>query len=295
MFSYTAYGLCIRSTLPLPELAPCEARADVEIRLGSVDDLPSEAASEKSGFAASAREACLWWADIGTFLVRSGNEIIVDPVPGVEERVLRLFLLGPTLALLLHQRGRLVLHASAVGTDHAAIAILGESGQGKSTLAAALYARGFTAVADDVVSIQIDTIGQRVSPGFPQFKLWPEAAAALGYAVETMPWLHPSSEKRALCAHRGFSTATLAPKRFYVLADGLVGEIELLRRQEALIELLRHSYCNRVLDVTEAPSHFSHCASLANSVPVRRLRTPRSLPAIPELVRIVEQDLALDA
>jgi ABC-type glutathione transport system ATPase component len=76
---------------------------------------------------------------VGAFLVRGGREIMIDAVPGVDARTLRLSLLGPALALVLHQRGRFVLHASTVAVAGSAIAFLGEKGWGKSTIAAALY------------------------------------------------------------------------------------------------------------------------------------------------------------
>src|SRR3989454_2089338 len=51
------------------------------------------------------------------FRSREGREIVVEPAPGVDAGTLRLFLLGPVRAVLLHQRGFLVLHASAVVLD----------------------------------------------------------------------------------------------------------------------------------------------------------------------------------
>jgi hypothetical protein len=99
---------------------------------------------------------------MGTILVRKGREIIVDPIPGLEDKVLRLFVLGPALAVLLHQRGRLVLHASAAAIAGEVVAFMGRSGWGKSTAAAALYTRGHSIVADDVTAVQVNT-----DTGFP--------------------------------------------------------------------------------------------------------------------------------
>jgi hypothetical protein len=55
--------------------------------------------------------------------------------------------------LLLSHRGALYLHASAVVTDAGVVAICGRSGTGKSTMAAALGARGHEVWADDAVVI----------------------------------------------------------------------------------------------------------------------------------------------
>jgi len=46
---------------------------------------------------------------------------VVEPEPGAEEAILRLYLLGPVLGILLHQRGFLVLHASVVSMAGAAV------------------------------------------------------------------------------------------------------------------------------------------------------------------------------
>src|SRR5207245_2121597 len=121
---------------------------------------------------ASAGSAALYWQEVGAFQITAGREIIVEPASGVEARVLRLFLLGPALALLLVQRGLLVLHASAVEVAGRAIAFLGESGQGKSTTAAAFHACGHPVVADDVVAVQIEDGGPLIYPGLPQLNLW---------------------------------------------------------------------------------------------------------------------------
>lgn len=292
MFSYFVYGLGIRSALPLPELECSETGIDVVVRLGKVGHLPSEVTPEGTRFRVSAEEVCFFYAEVGAFLVRR-EEIVVDPAKGVEERVLRLFILGPALAALLHQRGLLVLHASAVTVNGGTVAFLGGSGWGKSTLATALYARGHSVVADDVTAVQVDGGSPTVLPGFPQLKLWPEAAAASGYIPEALPRLHPRLEKRAFCVTRRFSQSPLPLRRIYVLAEGTHQEVEPLRPQEALVELVRHSYTARLLESTgTAASHFLQCARLANRVPICRLKRPRSLAALPDLARLVEEDIA---
>jgi hypothetical protein len=114
---------------------------------------------------------------IGTFLVRDGREILVDPDPDAGDALLQLALLGPVLAALLQQRGDLVLHASAVEIDGAAVGFLGGRGAGKSTMAAALLRRGYPLLTDDILAVSLEDGSPRVLPGFPQLKLWPDAVA----------------------------------------------------------------------------------------------------------------------
>jgi hypothetical protein len=58
------------------------------------------------------------------------------------------------------------------------------------------------------------------------------------------------------------------------------------------VELIRHSYGARFLHDVETSTHFLRCTSLASNIALRILRTHRSLPALPSLVRLVEEDLA---
>jgi hypothetical protein len=292
MNTYRAYGLGIHSALPLPELAPGGAVTDVIVRLGKVPGVPAEARTQRCYARASARVAHLSWPDVGVFRIRDGREILVEPAPEVEERVLRLFLLGPALALLLSQRGLLALHASAVALDGGAVAFLGESGRGKSTTAAAFYAQGYDVVADDVVAVQMERGCPVVFPGFPQLKLWPEAAACLGDAVETLAKLHPQRDKRGRRVADQFSDRRLPLKALYVLTEGPVLAVEPLRAQEAVIELVRHSYLAQLVPSLGAAAHLLQCAGVAGSAPVRRLVRASSLEQLPALVRTVAEDLA---
>jgi hypothetical protein len=141
MYRYSVYGLVVRSALPLPELpeaAPAVGHggvgSEVLVHLGPVAPRPGTQTPGGFGFWASGDEACHYLENVGAFLARGGHEIVVDPAPGVDDRVLRLSILGPALALILHQRGLLVLHASVVARDGDAVAFLGDNGWGKSYL-----------------------------------------------------------------------------------------------------------------------------------------------------------------
>lgn len=290
MFSYTAYGLSIHSSFPLPELVPAEAPPDLIIRLGKIDWQPNT--DEYSVVEISRSKMFFHWKGAGTFLAQEGREIVVDPLPEAEPDVLRLFILGAVLAGVLHQRGLLLLHASAVEVGGAAVAFIGEKGWGKSTLAALMQRRGHRLVTDDVVAIDIDKQRAiRVLPGFPQFKLWPDAVSQMGIDPETLPRVHPEIEKRAYRINSDFSIATIPLKGIFVLAEGEHIQIERPGVQEAFVELVRHSYLARHLKATGTRSlHLQQCGALVNSVPVFRLKRPRSLTLLPELASLIERN-----
>jgi len=299
MYTYVAYGLGIRSVLPLPELiAVAEAETDVVIRLGKVGRPRPETDHTSGYYHMIAAEAYFFWRGVGAFLVRSGKEITIEPTPGVEEQEIRIALLGMVLAAALQQRGFLALHASAVAMNGDAVAFLGSKGSGKSTMAAALYARGHGLVADDLVVLDVSGTGRPiVHPGFPQLKLFPKAAAAsLGDDPEALPRLTPGYEKRARRAPDRFSLRPVPLKRMYMLGKGSAPEIAPMQVHEVIATLIGQSYVARVFKQTlkgeAASSHFRQCANLANRVPLHSLKRPASLAALPEIAHMVEEDLA---
>lgn len=296
MFSYVTYGLRLCSDLPLPELIAAEAgAADALVCLG--ESAPAPDPPGAVDFSLTDRQTVrIRSKEAGTFWIRGGREIRIEPTPGADEDLLRLFVLGPALAILLYQRGLHILHASAVSLWGRASAFLGYPGQGKSTTAAALVKRGHYLVADDAVAVQIDSEGERprVWPAFPQLRLWPEASDSLGVPSEQLHSLHRTYIKRALRLTNRFSSEPLPLKRLYVLAEGKGRSIERLPPQEAIIELVRHSFATRLLSQQPGGLHFSRCARLARRLPVHRLTRPRSLTELSHLAELVEQDVARD-
>lgn len=298
-YRYTAYGLRIHSTLQLPELivdssvAEADA-ADVIIRFGHVNHQPPQG-DFTDGYVCTLPEgAYIFVEQVGAILTRAGNEIVVMPDPAVEERVLRLFLLGPALGLILHQRKLLTLHASAVAVAGSAVIFLGQSGEGKSTMAAALHARGHALVTDDVVVLDLgNTDVPAVLPGFPQMKLWPDTAAALGNAPHNLARLHPDLEKRAQPAGHDFPNCALPVSRIYVLTKGAQFCTELISAPQAFAQLMQHSYAVGLLGITGVtPDHFRQCVEFARRVPVYRMERPRSLELLPIVAQLVEQELS---
>lgn len=299
MYRYSAYGLTICAALPLPELQPSSGTdADVVVRFDRLDWSPGDGSNWKS-FEVDRDDVYLYWKAVGKFLIRSGKEIIIDPLPDTTDALIRLPLLGSALAVILHQRGVLVLHASAVAIHDCAAVFIGPKGQGKSTMAATLCSRGHQLLADDVTAINIQSIENPiVLPGFPQIKLYPEAAiAALGDNPDCLNRIHPDVEKRARPVDR-FIQAALPLKRIYVLAQGPSLKIKSLSPQDALAKLLANSYVAYLLgngfSRTNTALHLHQCAKLASTLTLSCLERPRSLALLPSVGELVENDLFSD-
>lgn len=302
MFCYTAYNLFIRSELNLPELTRSVAPVctpDVVFRFGSVKPAPDGLAADQPHRWNSEQGVCIYRPNVGTFAVQAGREVVINPLSCVDESTLRLFLLGPALALLLHQRDLFVLHASAIGlqaengvNELSGAAFLGYSGEGKSTTAAALHKHGYRFVGDDLIAVNLSVSPPQILPGYPQLKLYPAAAlAALDENWEALPRFQPVSPKRARLLDGDFDSSPLNLTRIYVLAYGDTERIELLSAHEAVVELIRHTYGARYAYSAGAGVHLRRCSQLAIQVKPRRLVRRRDISRMNHLVEMVRRDL----
>jgi hypothetical protein len=295
METYTAYGLSIRADMPLPGLMPGDGDArdaDVLVCLGHVDAPAPIAADGEWGARVEPQEVRLVSPETGRFLIRGGRAIVVDPDPGAPERAVVGVVTGLAMGILLHQRGLLVLHASAVAVDGSAVIILGDPGAGKSTLAAALHGRGHGILSDDVSGIDVNGAEPTVRPAYPQMKLCRDAITFLGCTPEAPPCGTGDPEKRTCFVARRFGRAAPPLRRIHLLADGSRQSIQPLRQREAFLELVRHSCVGRLLKASNTASrHFRQCAAVAKRVGFCRLRRVRRLSALPDLAALVEGDL----
>jgi hypothetical protein len=290
LYFYTAYGFGIHSELPLSELVAVEkVPNDITIFLRSLSSSEQAATQNATYFLGET-------IDVGTFLVRNGKEIIIDPTPGVDDALLRTIVLGPIWTVLLRQRGLAVFHASAIIVNNGAVAFLGGSGWGKSTLAEAFYARGYGIVTDDVMAVRIGESPPQVFPSYPSVKLFPDAASFLGCDASATHLVHSQTEKRAHRAALRFPQGPLPLRRIYVLAIGECNKIEPLQSQEAFVELVRNSRAVSLLkDSDSRNGHFHQCACLVAEVPICRLKRRPALADLPEVIRLIEEDLAENA
>ncbi len=289
MHTYTAYGLTVASDIELPELLPSSGHPDVYVKRQA---LPTEGPDAFSNGETRIAGRVL---DVLRFSVENGTHILFDEMRPVEDAEIRVFVLGVLMSILLRQRGLYVLHASGLSKDGRAIAFVGDSGWGKSTLAGYFVKQGYQILNDDVLAVDLSTEPVQVIPGHPQIKFRPEAEQWLGQRFDTLRPLHESSIKRVTIPFEGFQRSAVPLARLYVL-EGFGREtsaVEDLRPRDALLELIRHS---RVTNVMKAPDvqarHLRQTEELIKRVPVKRLARKKDLEALAEILSVVEQDLA---
>ena len=300
-FHYHAYSLNFASQLEIPELETSAPNVTPDVRIQtSTQQIPIP----EAGFEVDEDGAVrLHFSIVGSFRVSGGDLIEIEALPEIDEDTVRLPLLGAAMAVLLQQRGLFSLHASAVAIDGYAAIFIGEKGQGKSTMSSMLYGRGHEIIADDIAVIDVastcdDDSGSEllsVRPGFPQFKLVPDALkASLNHEREEMPAVSPLVDKRAVRLHERFLQQPAPLARVYILLDG-DWKLEALPPQEALRHLITHSYSARfgrqLLAGQAGAQHLQMCAQLIRADVVRCLQRPRDLDFLSEVAARVEADV----
>jgi len=276
---YSAYGLKIRSEVPLTEFRTAVFRTEDVLVTYREKDFHSEGKKDIPEIDIDGAQARFCFPGVAVFHVIGGNSIIIEPEPTISASLLRLYVEGMLMGMILHQRGACVLHSSVFEHQGSAVVLLGHVGAGKSTLAAAMYRRGHRILADDNAAISITKPGLRVLPSFPFVKLFPAVAETLQFADEDLGVLDSSMEKKSGRVADRFSEDPLALGRIYVLGRHFGPEITPLSRLSATMELIRNSIPTRWGHKGDG-TQLRLCAAVASQVPVFTLRTFSELRGI---------------
>jgi hypothetical protein len=285
MYTSRAYGLVLKSDMELLATPiQTEQKADVTIQRGTVPRLPQDSFHAHNAIVGM-------MPDVGLFYMKDGREVMYEPVAGLLDNEIVPDIMGAAMSAILVQRGNLVLHASAVATNDSAIAFLGHSGYGKSTLAAAFREAGYGWVTDDVLAITPDQSQPYVTASFPNGKLLPDTAAALGYRANSLQPLHQNAVKLTYRADTSF-VHDLAPlKKIYLLAWGDEDRIIPLPQSKGILAIHHYSRGLEALTNTTSQSiYFQKAAQLVRQVPMAILQRRPNLNGLSNLLEFIHQD-----
>lgn len=280
---YQLFGLRVASEMALPEALFDKANGDqpdVTVRLQAID-LPTTAA----GISPAPGGLILAIPDVARYWIREGREIVVDAVPGVPDKNVRLYLLGTAMGAVLHQRGLLPLHANAVEIDGRAIAFVGESGAGKSTLAGWFHDRGHRILSDDVCVVHgIEGGRPLVHPAVRRLRLCRDALLASGRSAEDFqPSYSGDSAFDKFDVPLAPGDATPLPLSAVVLLEfGERPDLEPLTSMEAAQVLFAHTYRGSLVEqVGKAELHWQAVTRLVTKIRILRWSRPCDQAAFP--------------
>ena len=265
---YRLAGRTVVANRPIAALTPFFARSDEAGALGDEPPRPAGAvrlaepleievdlAGRRRWARLAEENGSLRWdfEELGTLRMSPDGDWVDarELAAGLPEDCVAEVALGPGIIVALGLHGTLCFHASAAVRAGSAVALLGESGRGKSTLAEHLRRVGWIRLADDVLPLDVSSGRVRGLADFPQLKLRPADQPVLSLV---------STGLSAVVVLREAGSAELETKR--------------LSTADAAAAFLRHTVASRLFPRRLLRHHLALCGELAESVPVVELRYP---------------------
>ena len=204
------------------------------------------------------------------FISQNGAQIVhngeTDELSALDREILS----GPALVLALASCKTFCLHASAAQFGGQVFVFLGESGQGKSTLAAYLSTQGkrdWTRVADDILPVTAASSHAEACPRYPQLKLPPAS--------------QPGTRLPEWIPIRGFFLLQTSPA-------GDSPGTQRLPLGQAVQTLIAHTAGARLFDPRLLADHLAFSSRTAQLAPVYTLSFPRRKNALPTVKELLE-------
>ena len=297
VYRHAGCGLVLESDIELPGLVPVEEQSDRQSIVVRQADLPESLGDgiKKQGpnWERSADAFLLRIPGLARFRIRDADAIDYQPEGDTPREELTAFLTGSVLGILLHLRGSVVLHASAVIVDGQAMLFCGRSGAGKSTLAAAFGERGYAMMSDDLCPLSPGDDGRLwVEADGREHKLWQRSLAGLnlmdrkGEEVRHQInkfFVAPQSRQRAAAPVGGL----------YELVEQRAGEepgIESLSIPDASLLVRRNAFRPRIMwQLDQKADYFRTAAALAAQGNVARFRRPFDFDRVEEGIALLER------
>lgn len=295
-FRYRAFGLNFDSPLELPQFlhGDSEESADVIISFGDTPENLPNPEEEAHFFQSKPNELLIMIEDVARYYLKDGNSIKVTPLTENMDAV-RLFLTGSVLTGILHQRGYFPIHACVIEIEGKAVAFSGQSGAGKSTIAAAFAKRGFRILSDDVCAVKLSEGAPVVYPASPQIKLLQNTLEQFEMSYKDLPEVGDERRKYRYMDSASFHEEPLILSCIYLIRKVPKEEIEIwpLEGVEKFKELVMATHKRNILKGQRDHSmQFEACQFLSRHVDVKKLKHTRKLDQLNFVIDAVLEDLA---
>ncbi|MEI9805786.1 MAG: hypothetical protein WDN48_17030 [Pseudolabrys sp.] len=294
-YFYRISGLTVSSEIPLPGAYPVEQgdACDVTMRPGRRTRAFGQSNHHQAALEVAGDLFLLRAPGAGRFLLRGGRDIAFEVEAGVQPADCAAYLIGRVFGTLLHQRGHIVLHASAVEVGGKAVLFCGRSGVGKSTLAAFFCGAVNPLSATTSAPSASTTAVPSCLSGFAPAQI--DGGGHRGARSRPPPRREGSATDRQYFVEPSVNTARakIPLGAIYVLgfeqpADPAL--VDTLSAPEMLHAVRSNAYRPALVKQTgQAQRYFEAAALIAGRIPVCRLTRGSGLGELPELADRVER------
>ena len=208
-----------------------------------------------------------------------GTAVAAYPVEDTDGATLEHLYINQVRPLALSRQGRPSFHASVVSVPGGAVAFLGKTGMGKSTLAASFALEDGAFLADDSLLIEETDDGCLALPSHPSLRLWEDSVDALLDESAVCAASISYSTKASLLAgdalaHRDEPRPLLAA---YLLEQQKASEVTIraLAGVERHMAWVNNSFLLDIEDRQQLTLHFDWTHRIAGVVPTFALDYPR--------------------
>jgi len=210
-------------------------------------------------------------------------------------------LLDQVIPVFLNKWGRLVLHGSAVCGPSGAIAFVGATGTGKSTLTASFLNHGFPLLTDDCLLLEEDAGQLLVIPSYPGLRLWDDTiSATLNHVKPAQSRVAHYTWKKRVGARNSefpFCVKPVPLKRIYILANPKETKytkktsIDPISPRDAIVELVKYAFKLDISDRKMLRREFECFARIVRLRPLYHLSVPRGLSRLSAVREAILDDL----
>jgi len=283
MYKYKAFDLIIDSEIELPELLPAHESSEIIIRYGSIPVLRQKIKKKveigESEVILYSDDSCfIRIKELGLFYITSDFEVIIKAFPNILLNEIRSIILTVIFPTILYLKKKIALHGSVVAYKNHCILFTGESGVGKSTMAARLIKKGYTLVSDDICVIKKIQKRPFVVPATPQLKLHSDAAVFVDQNPSELSTISTREKKGWIHVGGQFEDTYMQLKSIYEIDpedDNGQEKILNLKGTDKLQTILKNTYKPRAIDFVNLRKHlFEQAVWLSSQVNVYMLKRP---------------------
>lgn len=299
VYVYSLYGLCVYSDIQIPELTSVSTESilqpDVYIHIGDSKQARTEnnhAFQLKSSSDKGRLTFHFTWRNIGSYTVSQQGTILVEPHPGATPALYRQGLYGVAAALVSLLKKRLVFHGSAVNINNRAFLILGEKGQGKSTLTTYLLERGHHLISDDITTLNLGGKQITALPGPPVIRLWPNNLPETMTAYSRSTFALGNTAKKGHILNEPHSTTEIPVSGAVILQFAGSENCHALSSIEKIMWLSMQNYffhTLHTLPLSLTKQIMDHSAIFASTTKVWLLQRPPDAERIGMTAQLVER------